>query len=145
MCTGHCYDLLCEHKLIHYATRCEKMCEIPEGPHWLLRDTCAPCTPSFQVTNINRKYDRLQVVLRAQYMEAIRLARERGDGLDEEGRLTKVAAEQAAKQDAERRKELAVVAELERRLSGDGARVAWPGKEADRETTGSEDDFRGWK
>ncbi|KAB5577839.1 hypothetical protein GE09DRAFT_1280325 [Coniochaeta sp. 2T2.1] len=124
MCTGHTYHLLCGHTLSHFSTRCPQSCPLPYGPIRVLHDTCAPCTPSFQLTNIRKKYDRL----RWERMEDIREAQAAGDR-EEEDRLTRLTGEDAVR----RLGEMKVVGELERKLKleGGGKRVVWPGKDED--------------
>ena len=121
MCTGYCYDLVCGHKLIHYATRCPSACEIPDGPRSLLQDTCAPCTPSFQTTNIGRKYDaqRDDTMKQMRGAEALGLSSE-----------VKFLERVIGTQQALRARELYKVTELGMKLSGGGAGQGevWPGK-----------------
>ncbi|KAH8911428.1 hypothetical protein BR93DRAFT_333819 [Coniochaeta sp. PMI_546] len=136
MCTGYTYDLACGHQLIHYATQCTQGCSIPSGPRKPLNDTCAPCTPSFQSTNITRKYDELQ----ARHMRAIRLAQAAGDRAAEAD-ITKLMAQDRAQRTAD----IAKVSDLRRKLAGGGQRVIWPGKNKDEETNSAEDTFYGWK
>ncbi|OIW28402.1 hypothetical protein CONLIGDRAFT_375209 [Coniochaeta ligniaria NRRL 30616] len=138
MCIGYTYDLVCGHQLIHFATRCPESCPIPSGPRKPLNDTCAPCTPSFQSTNIARKYDEL----RAKHMRAIRVAQADGDR-EAEAEITKLMA----KDQAERTAEMAKVWDLRRKLrvAEGGQTVVWPGKNDEKETNGPEDLFRVWK
>jgi hypothetical protein len=130
MCTGYTYDLVCGHQLIHFATRCSESCSIPSGPRKPLNDTCAPCTPSFQRTNIARKYDDL----RCKHMRAIRLAQADGDR-DAEAKVTKQMAQDQAERTAARAK----VSDLRRKLAGGGQAVVWPGKMKEKETNAPDD------
>jgi hypothetical protein len=131
MCTGYCYDLVCGHQLIHFATRCTLNCTIPSGPRKPMNDTCAPCAPSFQETNIQRKYDNL----RQKRMETFRLAQAAGDRDGEAKATAQIAQDQAA-----RTAEIAKVAALMNKLGlGGGQHVVFPGRNYGEEKKWEED------
>lgn len=135
MCTGYRYDLVCGHQLISYTTRCALNCVNPSGPSKPMSDTCAPCTPSFQATNIQRRYDDL----RWRRMGAFRLAQAAGDR-PAEARVTA----QIARDQADHTAELALIADLRRKLgAGGGQRVVFPGRDEGWEENAREDTFWG--
>jgi len=92
MCKGTVTHLRCPHKLVHFAVRCAGNCELPDGPRFMLEDTCAGCHPSFRVHLINAKYERVRVEL----TEKLRLAIHEGRADEQQKMHRELALAQSA-------------------------------------------------
>lgn len=137
MCKGYTYDLKCGHQLIHYATRCPLTCSIPSGPREPLNDTCAPCTPSFQIYSHERKKDDI----RESCMKAARAARAAGDWETEAYMLGQVAKPLHI----QRTGPVNLASQVPRKPPQGSETIIWPGKNEDEETSAPEDTFQVWK
>lgn len=70
MCNGTATKLLCSHYLIHWAgPRCPKRCVLPHR-RVALACTCAPCDPSYNQSQILRRYADERDLLLARIREA---------------------------------------------------------------------------
>ena len=118
MCEGAVTLLRCPHLLVHFATRCGRNCELPNGPRFELGDTCAACHPSYRVHVINVKHELERAELMAQLRLAVEEKRTQ-DQRDITHRLT--LAQNQCIQD--------VIAAKRLRTPLEG--VIWPGKTED--------------
>lgn len=116
MCQGTVTTLLCEHKLVHFSSRCGRGCAEPSsGPQRRLQDTCAWCHSAYSAASINDDFDRRREDLTGRLRAAARGSAEAADLAKLIGRLQ-----------VQHMEALATAARLGRR--GGAVDVQWPGK-----------------